>query len=545
MLKKKTLVAVAVSLALAGGAVLPAQAAESSSGIEEVRNTVINLLEALVQKGVMTREQAAAMVAQAQEKAAADAKARVAQDEAEKDAVRVTYVPEIVQQQISERVRKDIRPEVVADVKAQARDERWGIPGALPDWVTDVKVYGDVRTRAEGSLYATDNAQNAYLDFNAVNGAGGIGSAGIDALLNTSEDRLRAVGRARLGINAKVGNWANLDVRIGTGNDRTPNSLNQTLGTYGARWTVNVDRAAILWNPVNGMHDRELDLRFGRFSNPFVSTSELIWDNDLGFEGFSATYAMDLFGRDTGKMERGLFLTIGAFPLQEVDLSPNDKWLLGAQLGTEFALGSESSLRFAAAYFSYRNVVGARNTFGSQLLDYTAPKYLEKGNSLFDIRNDSNPSTNLFALAGGYELASASLLLDIAAFGATHVMLGAEYVKNIGWKEDDVFALTSRRIDPRVNGYDASLTVGRPTLSALGHWRAFMSYRYVERDAVLDAFTDSDFRLGGTDSKGYQLGFDLGLTRGTWLRLRYLTANEIDGPPLGIDIWQIDLNAQF
>lgn len=542
---KKTLVAVAVSLALAGGGVMPARAAESASGVEEVRNTVINLLEALVQKGVMTRDQAAAMVAQAQEKAAADAKARATQEDAEKDAVRVTYVPEIVQQQISERVRKDIRTEVVADVKAQAREERWGIPGALPEWVTDVKIHGDVRTRAEGSLYAPDNAQSAYLDFNAVNDAGGIGAAGIDALLNTSEDRLRAVGRARLGVTAKVGNWVNLDVRLGTGNDRTPNSLNQTMGSYGARWTVNVDRAAILWNPVNGMHDRELDMRFGRFGNPFFTTSELVWDNDLGFEGFSATYAMDLFGRDPARMERNLYLTVGAFPLQEDALSTDDKWLLGGQLGTDITIGRESALRIAAAYYSYRNVIGARNAFDSQLLDFTAPRYLEKGNSLFDIRNDANPSTNLFALAGGYEIASASLLLDIAAFGATHVMLGGEYVKNIGWNEDDVFALIGRRIDPRVAGYDANLTVGRPTLSALGHWRAFMSYRYLERDAVLDAFTDSDFRLGGTDSKGYQVGFDLGLSRGTWLRLRYLTANEIDGPPLGIDVLQIDLNAQF
>ena len=72
-----------------------------------------------------------------------------------------------------------------------------------------------------------------------------------------------------------------------------------------------------------------------------------------------------------------------------------------------------------------------------------------------------------------------------------------------------------------------------------------MSYRYVERDAVLDAFTDSDFHLGGTDAKGYQVGFDLGLSRGIWLRWRYLTANEVDGPPLGIDVWQVDLNGAF
>lgn len=542
---KKSIAGLAVSVVLAGASIQPVQAAEQANALEEVRNTVINLLEALVQKGVMTREQAATMVAAAQEKAVSDSAARNAEAADEKDAVRVTYVPEIVQQQISERVRGEIRPEVVKDVMAQAREERWGIPGALPEWLTGVRISGDVRARAEGAVYAAGNATNAYLDFNAVNSAGGVGAAGIDALLNTTEDRLRSVGRARLGLTAKVGDSSTVDIRLATGNARTPNSTNQTMGTYGGRWTVNVDRAAILWNPVNGMHDRELDLRFGRFANPFVSTSELVWDTDLGFEGFSASYAMDLFGRDPAHMERSLFLTVGAFPLQEVALSTKDKWLLGGQLGTEIALGSDSSLRIAAAYFAYRNITGVRNSFDNTLLDFTAPEFVTKGNSLFDIRNDANPGTNRFALAGDYELATASLLLDVAAFGANHVMLGAEYVKNIGWKAEDVFARTGVKTDARVQGYDASLTVGRPVLSGLGQWRGFISYRYLERDAVLDAFTDSDFRLGGTDTQGYQLGFDLGLTRGSWLRLRYLTANEIDGPPLGIDVWQLDLNAQF
>ena len=60
------------------------RADERGAFAREVRNTVINLLEALVQKGVMTREQAEAMVAPAQDKATADAKARAAQDAAER-----------------------------------------------------------------------------------------------------------------------------------------------------------------------------------------------------------------------------------------------------------------------------------------------------------------------------------------------------------------------------------------------------------------------------------------------------------------------------
>lgn len=545
VLAAKSLCRAAVALTVLMHAPAWSQTADAEKrSLEEVRNTVINLLQALVQKGVMTREQAEAMVADAQAKATADANARAAKEAAESDAVRVTYVPESVRKQIAAEVRADMKAEVTQEVMAQAKSDGWGVPGALPGWIKGVQLYGDVRARSQGDEYAEDNATNVYRDFQAINDAGGIGPAGLDALLNTTEDRNRLVGRLRLGLRADLGNAFGLDMRIASGNMRSPVSTNQTLGNYGNRWEVAVDRAAVLWNPISSGHRHEFDLRLGRFNNPFVGVNELLWDGDLTFEGISATYAMDLFGNDPDRMERGLFLTAGAFPLQEVALSSDDKWLFGGQLGAEFAFGQQTRLRFASGYFAYENITGVRNVPEGTLFDFTAPEFLQKGNTVFDIRNDTDNSTELFALAGKYEIANASLLLDVG-FGSTHVTIGGEYVKNLGWETEDVFNRTGALIDERTEGYEFAVSVGQPSLSALWSWRAFMSYRYVERDAVLDAFTDSDFHLGGTDAKGYQLGFDLGLSRGAWLRLRYLTANEIDGPPLGIDVWQIDLNGVF
>jgi hypothetical protein len=415
---------------------------------------------------------------------------------------------------------------------------------ALDAPAQDVRLYGDIRARIEGALYADDNALRAYRDFNAINDRGGIARAGEAGFLNTSEDRYRLAGRVRVGLLAQLGSSLKMDMRLASGNLRSPVSTNQTLGNYGARWTVNIDKAALLWNPLSAAADRELDVRFGRFTNPFVAQSEMVWDNDVTFEGVSATYALDLFGKDQARMERGLFLTLGAFPLQEVELSGADKWLFGAQLGGELALGTQSRLRMTAAYFDYENITGVRNAFDSQASDFTAPRLLQKGNTLFDIRNDADPSTNLFALAGEYRLVGANVALDIG-FGATHVVFGVECVANIGWDAADVRARTGLALDERTEGYEATVTVGRPTLDAPWHWRAFLGYRYLERDAVLDGFTDSELHLGGTDAKGYQIGLDLGVSRRAWLRLRYLAAGEIDGPPLDIDLWQLDLNGQF
>jgi hypothetical protein len=89
------------------------------------------------------------------------------------------------------------------------------------------------------------------------------------------------------------------------------------------------------------------------------------------------------------------------------------------------------------------------------------------------------------------------------------------------------------------------VSFGDPTVDAFGRWRAAVGYRYVQADAVLDAWTDADFHGGGTNADGYYFWGSMGLTHNTWVRLRYLSANEIVGPRYGLDIWQLDFNARF
>jgi hypothetical protein len=67
----------------------------------------------------------------------------------------------------------------------------------------------------------------------------------------------------------------------------------------------------------------------------------------------------------------------------------------------------------------------------------------------------------------------------------------------------------------------------------------------LQRDAVIDGYTDSDFHFGGTNARGYYLTADYGLSHNLWMRLRYLSANEIDGPIYEVDTLQIDMNARF
>ena len=87
--------------------------------------------------------------------------------------------------------------------------------------------------------------------------------------------------------------------------------------------------------------------------------------------------------------------------------------------------------------------------------------------------------------------------------------------------------------------------VGWPKISKRADWNVSIAYKNIGADSVLDAFTDSDFHLGGTDAAGYVISGQYGLADNVGLRLRLLSANEINDAPLGVDTWQLDLNVKF
>jgi len=533
-------------------AAAPAPAAAVSAAdtsTEELRNTVINILDALVQKGILTREQATAIVSNAQAKAAATAKEQATREAAnevvEKDALRVTYVPQSVQDQIAAKVEPTVNKEVTAQVVAQAKAEGWGVPGALPAWVRGVRFYGDIRVRGEYDSFASNNIKYSYLNPNAVNAAGGIARAGLNAFYNTTENVARLVGRLRFGAVAQLDDDLRLDFRLTSGNANNPVSTNHTLGDYNTRWNVGVDIAAIIWDPQARWWHGDVDLRAGRFENPFVTNNEMIWDRDLTLEGVSTTFNWTRVTSPQAPRSRWLFVTAGAFPVQQIDLNTSDKWLYGGQIGTEIPMGHDTRLLLAGAYYDFANVTGELNAPYSNLLDSTAPLFLQKGNTLFDIRNDLDPTTNLLALAGKYRLVTGLAQLELLAGHRNHVLLNAEYVKNVGWNSADVQAVTGTYVQARTTGYEVGVIVGRPVVAAWGDWQSGFSYRHLQRDAVMDAFTDSDFHLGGTDAAGYIFTLEYGLAPSTFARLRYLSANAIDGPPLGIDVTQLDVVGRF
>lgn len=595
-------------LLLATGLTTTARAAADDEILKVKKSTFVNLVDLLVQRGVINQNEGQGLVGAAQQEAG-----EIAQDEALGVALdaangkkpggkvkHVGYVPDFVKKEIRDQVRAELKDEVIAGVKQDARAEGWGIPAALPEWVAAIHPDFDMRIRFADEFYGKDNEggiANVGLDaagdrigpYNwlAINRAANTPQGGLDrqvglnpnlAILNNQKDRLRIAERFRLGFHGDLADGLKAGVRLATSNIANPVSNDQTLGNTGQSFDFAIDRAYLQYDYLDSQKTNWFSVYAGRFMNPFVST-DVVFDPDLSFQGVAGSFRLP-FNRGSSKfagykapnptarfgINQGLqspdsvFMTLGVFPIQEIDVSVNDKWLYAGQLGADWLVFDQSRFNVAASYYEYKNVNARRNAGFSHQNDWTAPQFVQKGNSMVAI-TDANTWQGqdqrcddtagcLFGLASEFKIFNATASFDYAGFDPVHVMLTADYAKNMAFDRERILrefagAFASNDLRDRTNAYQVRLDVGDAEIRRWGHWSVNLAYRYVQRDAVLDAFTDSQFHQGGTDARGWALGGQYGLNKHAWLNMRWYSTDSIDGPRYSIDTINIDLNARF
>jgi hypothetical protein len=350
--------------------------------------------------------------------------------------------------------------------------------------------------------------------------------------MNTKSNQERYRVRARLGATAALGERTEAGIRITTGDTSNPTTNNQTMGTYFNKYSTVIDLAYLKTEPLQG-----LLFTGGRIQNPFFFT-DLVWYRDLTFDGFAGTYRRSIVPM------LDAFATAGAFPLWKSQYNQSDKWLFAGQVGLDIRPTKGLLGRIGVAYYDFQHTRGIANTAERPNdNDYTAPQYQQKGNTLFDISASS--STMKLALAPEYRELNVTGTFDVGFWDPVHVVFLGDYVKNVGFDREKVSALTGSDVSAETSGYQVGLSVGHPQTLRFPQWRAYAYYRYLQADAVIDAFTDPDFHLGGTNAKGWILGGDLGIMKNIWLSLKWTTSNQISGPPLSIDQLFLDVNAKF
>jgi len=563
----------------------------------ELKNTAVNLVELFVEQGLLDKNKAERLLNKAKAKAEVEARRQLAKEEQQSldntpaaggpdagksKSIHVGYVPEFVKEEIRQQVRADLKDEVVKEVKADAKAEQWGIPAALPEWVGNTKLTFDMRVRGADDFFQEDNGP--LFDYLSINEAGGHEAARLKGreYLNTTKDRLRFSERFRLGLDMKIADHLKAGIRVATSNIRNPVSNDQALGNTGQSFEFAIDRGFLQYDFVDNKGNDWFTLYGGRFANPWVST-DVVYDPDLSFQGFAGTFRYrfnqgsarvkaykagltnDLGGRagiNFGpQTPDSVFATFGVFPIQEINLSTSDKWLFGGQIGADWLVRDASRLKVAAAYYGYKNIRARPNARGSFTNDWTAPEFIQKGNSMVPINvaeaGDFNSRCTeaqsaigqgcLYGLASDFHIVNLTAIYDVD-FSGTHVMLTTDYAKNLGYDaariEREFPGLLADNTD-QTDAFQIRLDVGDPDIRRFIDWNVFLAYRYVERDAVLDAFTESLFHGGGTNAKGWWIGGSYGLTRNTWVNLRWSSTDAIDGPKLSIDTAAVDLNVRF
>jgi len=576
--------------------------------VQVKKSTLVNLVDLLVQRGVINKDEGKGLVSAAEQEALEakqvtsqmvavptttsapelseplTADAATAPGKSGSKPKHVSYVPEFVKKEIRDQVRAELKDEVIAGVKQDAKSEGWGIPAALPEWVAAIHPSFDMRIRFADEFYGADNVGSepgiGPYDWLAVNKNGSgldnfANNHPSDAYLNTKKDRLRIRERFRLGFEAKIADGLKAGVRFATSNINNPVSNDQTLGNTGQSYDFAIDRAFLQYDFVDSKGNDWFTAYAGRTLNPFVST-DVVFDPDLSFEGVASSFRYHFnqeeptlrnyhapnptarFGINQGQQTPdSVFLTLGVFPIQDVNFSVNDKWLYGAQFGADWLVFNESRFNIATSYYEYKNINARKNPTFSHANDWTAPQFVQKGNSMVAI-TDANTlngvcedtSGCLFGLASEFKIFNATAMFDYAGFAPAHVLVTADYAKNLGFNRQRILnefgnSYASTDLQERTNAYQARVDVGHPEMKRWGDWSVNLAYRYVQRDAVLDAFTDSIFHQGGTDAKGWVLGAQYGLVKNTWLNLRWLSTDAIDGPKYSVDTLNLDLNARF
>ena len=438
-------------------------------------NVVINLINKLVERGVLTAGDARSMITQAQ----AEAETEKVQNESDMFAIaQIAAVQTMTDQALAEQtgmsavdasrremesdvsvshIPAPVREQLVADIRRELAAAGVSIggperaPPGLPALLAQLKPEGEIRFRYEADLYPSNNfdGQNAFVNFNAINTGSPINILPSALALspppqwNTDQNRNRYRMLVRLGTGIELGDNFSAGLRMATGDNNSPVTANQSMGLANqgqggqfSKYAIWLDRAYIRYDIGGGGPETGLlavgapysmvgpgqpgggagaTLWVGRFDNPFFSTP-IIFDNDLGFDGAALRLTYNY---------NDVFLpsvVAGAFPVFNTDLNfssnqaekyPSyDKYLFAIQSGTQVNITRNWSTQVAAAYYSFYNIEGK---FSSPYTQYSEDDAGDTDNSRPSFAQKGNTYRTLRNVVP--PPGSSELLMDYQYFG--------------------------------------------------------------------------------------------------------------------------------
>ncbi|MBN1595191.1 putative porin [candidate division FCPU426 bacterium] len=275
-------------------------------------------------------------------------------------------------------------------------------------------------------------------------------------------DRQRV--RVRLNLEAALDDYWKVKTRLSTGGT-DPVSTNQSMGDAGyfTRKTIGLDVACVEYKVLF----ENLTLIAGKQDNPFFKAgkNQLIWDGDLTLEGIAGKFSM------AGVAEANPYFNGGGFWILEQS-SNYDLMLYAGQLGFTGKI-QDIKYNLGGSYYFYQD------TKDQKCFVDSAKNF---GNSYVAAGANRNYRYN-------YKIAEAYLELSLSVMDLP-VKIYGNAVQNM---DDEVAS--------RDTGYCAGMVLNKA--KAADSWELEINSRKLDKDAVVGAFSDSDFIGGGTDGMGY------------------------------------------
>ncbi|MBX8490213.1 putative porin [Pseudomonas cichorii] len=270
--------------------------------------------------------------------------------------------------------------------------------------------------------------------------------------VNNAVDKDRQRIRARLGAYTEINPQVSTGIRIATGGSSDARSTNQDLDGYFVKKDLWLDLGYIDYAPTAV---KDLHVIGGKMNQPWVSMGDVIWDNDINPEGLATTYKLPLGGNTE------LFGSAGYYTLKdnidgEGTQFRHDLSMYAGQLGARFAPTDDLKVTLGGSIYGFRN---------------------DKDSAALSVNGNT---TDQFRLYEGFGQ------IDISGLGLPLALYGQYVVNNDSTDDQDTAWLTG--VKTKVFGFNLDY-----------------NYRDTQRNAVVGAFTDSDFANGTTGSRGHKL----------------------------------------
>lgn len=343
-----------------------------------------------------------------------------------------------------------------------------------------LKFTGDLRLRYEAFDYSSGSR------------------TGATANTQETDPRNRFRYRLRMGLEKKfsdeisagfsLASGDNLGVSGASAGNVDPTSTNTTFDNNFNFKNIFIERAWATYNPAWAVVGpiSKMDITGGKFKNPFErGSSDMIWDRDVRPEGIYESIDFRLI--DTESVKATGWFTAGQFVLEEDSNVGNnttggDANLYAFQLGfnPKFKVsGMEKPLGLTSAlsFYNYSNYANQSNStiFGTSLA---------RGNSNLD-----GNTTQLDAV--GFNILESYNELKIPV-GNIPFRPFFDFAHNM---DDQATIVNSHN-----NAFATGITIGEAKKK--GQWEVGYAYKYIGADAVVGAFSDSDFGDGHNNKRG-------------------------------------------